>query len=90
MTRITYAKSAAADLADIKIFYRDISDMTFQAVYDDITSCLNVLKEFPESGVVVKLSRRRIVTTKYRFIITYEYADDTVRVIGIYRFQNRK
>ncbi len=91
MTVIKYAPSAKHDFAEISQYYLEISRQTFGNVMDDIASCIDVLTSNPEAGIKFRSAQRRIVSTKYRFVVVYLLEDNnqTARIIGIYRFQNR-
>lgn len=89
MIRITYAKSGNLDLASIKNYYTNISEQTYQSVMSDIRKTLGALKVFPDMGRNREDGTRRFPTTKYKFNIVYERYTDEVRIIAIYRYQNR-
>jgi plasmid stabilization system protein ParE len=89
MTKIVYRDSANNDLADIRTYYSNISEQVYNRVISDISASIEILKQSPEAGFVYKTGRRRIVSQKYKFVVTYRYVSEYVEIVGIYRFQNR-
>ncbi len=91
MTRLVYRREARFDLEQIKRYYDDISPQTSERVYEDIRDTLLRLKLFPSSGRRLEgRVERRIVTPKYRYVITYMFETDKIDVIGVFRFQDRQ
>ena len=89
MTPIIYRQSANTDLAGIRKYYTDISEKTYDNVISDIHETISILSQMPEAGFVYKTGRRRLVSSKYRFIINYAHRQNRVEIVGIYRFQDR-
>jgi len=89
VTPIIYRESANADLGDIRTYYTTISERTFDNVITDIYETISILNYMPEAGFIYKPNRRRLVSSKYRFVINYAFGSGHVEIVGIYRFQNR-
>ena len=89
MTPLKFRALAAQDLRDIEKYYQDISQKTTDAVLSDIYQTLTIVRQHPEIGYGYKTGRRRLVSAKYRFVITYAYKGEFVDIVGIYRQQNR-
>ena len=91
MISIRYRWSANQDLQDIKHYYDNISEATTDRVYYDIIHAIEVLKTFPLAGrPIAGRSERRIVTSKYGFVISYIAANNSIEIVGIFRHQNRE
>jgi len=82
--------SALADLEAIASYFDAIDpDITARIVADE--SSLKRLKDFPLSGEEVRgTDLRRILSKRYRFIISYFVAPAQVEIVGVFRFQNRR
>ncbi len=89
MTKIIYRESAFQDLADIHNYYAAISEQINDRVFADIYSAIETLELFPFAGRELPDGRRRLVSIKYRFVISHKSYDDTVEIVGVYRRQNR-
>lgn len=89
MTKIIYRESAFQDLSEIQQYYSAISDQTNDRVFADIFAAIETLELFPFAGRKLQDGRRRLVSIKYRFVISHKSFDDTVEIIGVYRRQNR-
>jgi len=91
MMRVRYRWSANRDLQKIKNYYDDISPKTVDRVFIDITEAIEVLKTFPLGGRALEgKAERRIVTSKYGYVISYLATDDEIEIIGVFRYQNRE
>lgn len=89
MIDIIFRDEALADLKSIRDYFTAYSNETAERVAKDIEATLHVLETFPESGTQKSYNRRQSFTTKYRFRISYQYRNNRIEVLGIYRFQNR-
>jgi len=89
MTPVVYRESAEYDLAAIREYFSAISHLTFNNVMADINATIAILNVSPKAGYVYKTDRRRLVSAKYRFAISYAYHRERVEIVGIYRSQNR-
>ena len=59
-------------------------------ILDDIHRSIDLLSDFPRAGMrVPDTPFRRVVTRRFHFQIVYEIADESVVIVGIFRFQDR-
>lgn len=89
MTKIVFREEARDDILAIENYLKDKSVSGFENIRRDIYKTIIALKAFPESGNRLGKSKRIISTTKYHFKIIYTLDQDTVTVLGVYRYQNR-
>ena len=89
MIEIIIQEDALTDLNNIRMFYENFSEQTSQNVITDIYNAIDVLTLFPESGAKKSLGRRHAHSIKYRYTISYLFNKNKVRVIGVYKHQNR-
>lgn len=90
MMKIRFRRHAEADLQGIVDWFEGVAPEALGNIAGDIYRSIDQLIDFPRSGIKVPgRTFRRIVTHKYRFKIAYEIDDESIVVIGIYRFQNR-
>jgi len=91
MTEILFLDEALSDLAEINTHYSEVAPTSLDNIWNDIYVVMEVLATWPLAGrTLVNKPGRRFVSPKYRFTITYDYRDDRVEIIGIFRFQDRK
>lgn len=91
MTSIKYRWSANQDLQGIKHYYDDISPAITDRIFYDITHAIEVLKTFPLAGRPIEgRNERRIVTSKYGYVISYIADGHSVEIVGVFRYQNRE
>jgi len=83
--------SALADLEAIASYFDAIDPDITARIVADVESSLKRLKDFPLSGEEVRgTDLRRILSKRYRFIISYFVAPAQVEIVGVFRFQNRR
>ncbi len=91
MKPIIFRRSALADLEAIASYFDAIDPDITVRIVADVESSLKRLKDFPMSGEEVRgTALRRILSKRYRFIISYCVAPAQVEVVGVFRFQNRR
>ena len=88
--KIVLGASAQRDLANIKEYFGNLSWTAWESVEKDISSALQLIEDFPDTGTLMTgKSVRRSVSSKHRFII-YHYRDgNVVRVVAVFRYQDR-
>ena len=89
MTPVLYRDTARKNLKDIETYFSAFSESAFNNVMKDINSSLTALQIFPEAGSPLSNNRRRIATTRYKFVISYLSKGEAIEVLGIHRYQNR-
>jgi plasmid stabilization system protein ParE len=90
MMKVRFRLQAEADLREIIDWFKGVAPESVANILDDIYRSIDQLIDFPRSGIKVPAHGfRRIVTRKYHFKIAYEIDEDSVVVLGIYRYQNR-
>jgi len=87
---IIFRMSALADLEAIASYFDAIDPDITARIVADVESSLKRLKDFPLSGEVRGTDLRRILSKRYRFIISYFVAPAQVEIVGVFRFQNRR
>jgi plasmid stabilization system protein ParE len=88
--QVRFRKAAETDLRGIIEWYEGIAPEAVPNILSDIYRGIDQLIDYPRSGIAVSDNGlRRLVTRKYHFKIAYQIADDTVFIIGIFRYQNR-
>lgn len=91
MKPICFRAEAADDLHEIIAYYEDVAPEALPKILTDIHRTIDRLAIYPHSGMEVpKRSYRRAVTIKYHFKIVHEVTDDSVIIVGIFRYQNRE
>ncbi len=89
--KVIFRRKAEDDLRGIMEWYEGIAPESVGNILGDIYRSIDQLIDFPRSGTKVPKQRfRRLVTRRYHFKIAYEINDDTVEIVGIFRFQNRQ
>jgi plasmid stabilization system protein ParE len=90
MMKVIFRRAAEADLRGIVEWYEGVAPEVVENILSDIFRSIDQLTDFPRSGSKFPRQRfRRLVTRKYQFKIAYEIGDDTISIVGIYRYQNR-
>lgn len=90
MKPIVLRKSALADLEAIASYFDAIDPDITARIVTDIESSLERLKDFPMSGEAIHgTDLRRILSKRYRFIVSYFVAPTQIEIVGVFRFQNR-
>jgi len=91
MIGVEYRWTANRDIYRIQQHYLSISSRSYETVRQDINSAIRILQTYPLAGAKIRPKGRvrRIVSSKYRYSITYLAADDKIEIIGIFRYQNR-
>ena len=90
MMKVSFRRKAEDDLRGIVEWYEGVAPEAVANVMSDIYRSIDQLIDFPRSGSKVPRQRfRRMVTRRYHFKIAYEIDDETIAIVGIYRYQNR-
>ncbi len=90
MIPVRFRKEAETDLRGIIGWYDGVAPDSVANVLSDIYRSIDQLTRYPRSGLQVPGRKfRRIVTLKYHFKIAYEIGDQSIVIVGIYRYQNR-
>jgi len=88
--RIVFRKRAEADLRAIVEWFENVAPDAVPRILDDIHRSIDLLADFPRAGMrVPETPFRRIVSRRYHFKIAYELAEDSVVIVGVFRFQDR-
>ena len=87
--KILYRDSALKDLRQIAEYFGSYSPATLERARKDIDDYIRILIENPKLGRKLDDGSRMVVTAKYRFNITYELNEQSIGIVGIYRYQNR-
>lgn len=89
--RVVFRKRAEADLRQIVAWYEDVAPEAIPQILDDIYRKIDFLTRFPRTGAKVPGTPfHRATTRRYHFKLAYEFRGDTLVVVGIFRFQDRK
>lgn len=86
---IQYDDAAQADLEEIEAYFLQYSFKAMQSVARDIQSTIQAIATFSDSGRPLSENRRRLITPRYGFTISYRTNSDGIIILGIYRYQNR-
>ena len=91
MKAILFRKEAEADLRSIVAHYEEVAPEALPNILSDIYRSIDQLSRYPHSGMQVEgRSFRRIVTIKYHFKVAYDVTEDSIVILGIFRYQNRE
>ena len=91
MRRFVYFDTARADLLSIADYYGTIDPEVADRILADIESTIAELEDFPHRGRrIAGRELHRILSRRYRFKIAYRVTEETIEIIGIFRFQNRE
>lgn len=90
MMRIEFSRRGADDLRALIGWYRETAPESLNRVLADINRSIDLLMDFPSAGEASPDGRfRHLVTRKYRYKLAYRVEADRVRIIGIFRYQQR-
>jgi plasmid stabilization system protein ParE len=88
---IIFRLSAFADLKAIASYFDAIHPDITVRVVTAIRDSIERLRDFPLSGEAIRgTDLRRILSKRYRFIISYFVAPTRIEIVGVFRFQNRR
>lgn len=89
--KIVFRRKAAEDLRNIRAYYLAIDPGALINILDDIERSLRLIRDYPEAGPKVISRRfRKISTQRYGYTIAYHPSGDEIRVMGIFRYQDRR
>jgi plasmid stabilization system protein ParE len=90
MRHIVFRKEAEHDLRAIIEHYENIAPESVANIVADIYRSVDLLVHYALIGMQVENRHyRRIVTIRYRFKIAYEVDEETIIILGIFRYQDR-
>lgn len=90
MIPVVYRRRAIADLQALRDYYLPIDPTALDNVLDDIERAIAFLREHPFGGQAMETRPARWhVTRRYRFRISYTTDGKMLRVLGIFRYQDR-
>lgn len=88
--KVRFLDSARADIDAIISWFDEIAPDSVPRILADVDRSIQQLRAFPRSGApVADSNNRRIVTRRYHFKIAYQIDEDSVVIIGVFRFQDR-
>lgn len=91
MKHIQFRREAEADLRSIVDYYEGVAPDSVANIFADIYRSIDMLVDYAHIGMQVPYRPyRRIVTIRYHFKIAYEVGDDSLVILGIFRFQDRE
>ncbi|MCI5048047.1 MAG: type II toxin-antitoxin system RelE/ParE family toxin [Aquisalinus sp.] len=89
---ITYTREALSDLNAISTYLRERNLAAAKAVIQDIKTAISHLPDFPQLGAVSRklTGVRRLVSSRYHYVIAYKVDTDRREVVIIAVFHPRQ
>jgi plasmid stabilization system protein ParE len=89
--RIIFSSRAEKDLDALIGWYQKVAPHALGRVLEDFNQRIDLLSDHPRAGAESSNGKfRHISTRRYGFKLSYVVKRDRIRIIGIFRYQNRE
>lgn len=88
MFNLKYTKKSEDKLFEIYSFIALDNPFIAAKVITKIKSSIDILRSFPLSWKVLKWDYRFIIEPKHNYKIVYNFSNDTIYIISIFKYQN--